>query len=51
MTGSLEACRPLLKVLVDAAPGRGDDYIRLNPARDMRHESEFEAATGIAFRR
>jgi hypothetical protein len=23
-------------VLVDAAPGRGDDYIRLDPAHDMR---------------
>jgi hypothetical protein len=25
-------------VLVDAAPSRGDDYIRLDLARDMRHE-------------
>jgi hypothetical protein len=28
--------RPLLEVLVDAAPGRGDDYVRLDPTRDMR---------------
>jgi hypothetical protein len=30
--------RSLREVLVDAAPGRGDDYIMLDPARDMRHE-------------
>jgi ketosteroid isomerase-like protein len=28
----------LREVLVDAAPGPGDDYIMLGPARDTRHE-------------
>jgi hypothetical protein len=33
MTGSFEACvGPLLEVLVEAAPGRGDDHIGLDPA-------------------
>jgi hypothetical protein len=32
---------PLLEVLVDAAPGRGDDYVRLDPTRDMRQMRTF----------
>ena len=35
---SLDALRwPLPEVLVDAALSHGDDYIRLDLARDMRH--------------
>ena len=41
--------RPLLEVLVDAAPGRGDDYIRLDPTRDMRHERASAAQGGDAY--
>jgi hypothetical protein len=31
----------MIEVLVDATPGRGDDYIRLDPARDMGHMRTF----------
>ena len=31
----------MLEVLVAAAPGRGDDYIRLDPTRDMRQIRTF----------
>jgi len=43
--------RPALataRVLVDAAPGRGDDCIRLNLAPDMRHDSAFSERDGDA---
>jgi hypothetical protein len=32
---------PLPEVLVDAAPGRGDDYIMPDLAHDMRHVRMF----------
>jgi hypothetical protein len=34
----------MIEVLVDAAPGRGDDYIRLDPARDMRQKRSMSSA-------
>jgi hypothetical protein len=38
----------MLEVLVAAAPGRGDDYIRLDPARDMRQKRAFSVQDGDA---